>query len=79
MINSVEAVGRFQKIVFGITMWLLAASIFLTIIIFVRCGSLWLAVARCGVVARVLFNFAHLRLMCVHVAAFFVVPPPRSS
>ena len=45
MINSVEAVGRFQKIVFGITMWLLAASIFLTIIIFVRCGSLWLAVA----------------------------------
>jgi hypothetical protein len=36
MINSVEAVGRFQKIVFGITMWLLAASIFLTIVIFVR-------------------------------------------
>ena len=35
MINSVEAVGRFQKIVFGITMWLLAASIILTIIIFV--------------------------------------------
>ena len=36
MINSVEAVGRFQKIVFGITMWLLAASILLTIVIFVR-------------------------------------------
>jgi hypothetical protein len=36
MINSVEAVGRFQKIVFGITMWLLAASIVLTIVIFVR-------------------------------------------
>ncbi len=35
MINSVEAVGRFQKIVFGITMWLLAASIVLTIVIFV--------------------------------------------
>jgi hypothetical protein len=41
MINSVEAVGRFQKIVFGITMWLLAASIVLTIVIFVRvtCAS----------------------------------------
>jgi hypothetical protein len=36
MINSVEAVGRFQKIVFGITMWLLAASIVLTLVIFVR-------------------------------------------
>ena len=40
MINSVEAVGRFQKIVFGITMWLLAASIFLTIVIFVRVHQL---------------------------------------
>ena len=39
MINSVEVVGRFQKIVFGITMWLLAASILLTIVIFVRCFS----------------------------------------
>jgi len=36
MINSVEAVGRFQKIVFGITMWLLAASIVLTIVIFIK-------------------------------------------
>jgi hypothetical protein len=36
MINSVEAVGRFQKIVFGITMALLSASVILTLVIFVR-------------------------------------------
>ena len=58
MINSVEAVGRFQKIVFGITMWLLAASIVLTIVIFVRmtCASHPLAMlrapTRCSVSTR---------------------------
>jgi P-type E1-E2 ATPase len=36
MINSVESVGRFQKIVFGITIWLCVASFVLTIVIFVR-------------------------------------------
>ena len=36
MLNSVEVVGRFQKIVFQITIWLMAISLFLTVIIFVR-------------------------------------------
>jgi H+-transporting ATPase len=49
MLNSVEVVGRFQKIVFQITIWLMAISLFLTVIIFVRMG-----LGRCcGCVARV--------------------------
>lgn len=36
MLNSVEVVGRFQKIVFQITIWLMGISLVMTVIIFVR-------------------------------------------
>jgi H+-transporting ATPase len=36
MLNSVEVVGRFQKIVFQITVWLMGVSLFLTLIIFIK-------------------------------------------
>lgn len=39
MLNSVEVVGRFQKIVFSITIWLMGISLFLTVIIFVRASA----------------------------------------
>ena len=65
MINSVEVVGRFQKIVFGITMWLLAASIALTIIIFVRLEWTMLCLWPCSCADKHVFVFHCPLWFCV--------------